>query len=114
MKKLFHCSSFHFNLNVGDSVVLHPGTQCAQGRGVYFSEGEPDERASDSCYEAGESRTIFVLDVEASTSRGWWRSKPSMDKRKGRPPTWHSGGADILVCVTGVHGKTVYGTATRV
>ena len=62
------------NLKVGES----PGTHV----GVYFSEGTPDVRASDS-----------VFRVRIDTDRSWWRSKGGKDAKKGRPRTWHSNGA---------------------
>lgn len=114
IRKFYHCSSHDFAAKVGDTIILHPGKQNAQGVGVYFSEGVADERASDSCYENGGSKTVFILDVEASCSGPWWSSKNSRDKKKNRPKTWHSNGANVKVTVTRVDGKFVYGHGERV
>ena len=110
MKRLLcHCSSHPFNAKEGDEIVLIPGKQNAQGKGVYLSEGEPDERASDSCYEAGGARTVFFL--EAETNKQWWKSKGSTDVKKSRPRTWHTNGHDLVVTVHKVDGKNIYGSA---
>ena len=110
MKRLLcHCSSYPFNVKEGDEIILIPGIQNAQGVGVYLSEGTPDERASDSCYEAGGSKTVFFL--EAETNKQWWKSKGSTDVRKGRPRTWHTNGHNLVVTVHKVDGKNVYGSA---
>jgi len=110
MKRLLcHCSSFAFNTKEGEEIVLFPGKQNAQGKGVYLSEGEPDERASDSCYEAGGARTVFFLETE--TNKQWWKSKGSTDAKKSRPRTWHTNGHNLVVTVHKVDGKNVYGSA---
>lgn len=110
MKRLLcHCSSFAFNVKEGEEITLFPGKQNAQGKGVYLSEGEPDERASDSCYEAGGARTVFFLETE--TSKAWWKSKGSADAKKSRPRTWHTNGHDLVVTVHKVDGKNIYGSA---
>ena len=110
MKRLLcHCSSHPFNAKEGDEIILIPGRQNAQGVGVYLSEDVPDERASDSCYEAGGSKTVFFL--EAETNKQWWKSKGSADVRKGRPRTWHTNGHDLIVTVHKVDGKNIYGSA---
>lgn len=106
MVKLFHCSSHLFSLQVGEKVTLFPGTQNAQGIGVYFSESQPDLRASDSCYLHGH-KTTFIVHVEPPFNL-WYRSKRSMDKRSGRPRTWHSSGRSVTLVVLEILPENTY------
>ena len=98
IRTLYHASSFRgfANLNVGDVVELRPGTQCAQGAGVYFSEGTPDVRASDSVAMDG---LACIFQVIIDTDRTWWKSKGGKDAKKGRPRTWHSNGSRVRLVV---------------
>ena len=110
MIKLYHATSFPFNPKEGEEIILYPGTQNAQGIGVYFSEGEPDVRASDSVHLNGLA-FIFVVDFDKSERKSdlWYRSKRSNDKRKGRPRTWHSKGRPVKITVNSVDGIFIYG-----
>ena len=113
VRTLIHASSHPFR---GDeaAITLRPGTQGAQGAGVYLSEGEADIRASDSCVLNG-LRCVFVL--ECDTNKEWYRSKNSADRKKGRPKTWHTNGANLRVTVTDSVNKDgvtfIYGKGER-
>jgi hypothetical protein len=47
MAALFHVSGWQdlSELSVGESFILNPGRQCAEGLGVYFAEGSARVRA---------------------------------------------------------------------
>ena len=100
-RTLFHATSFggFSNLQPGDEVTLVPGKQNAQGVGVYFSEGEPDVRASDSVFEGG---LVAIFKVEICTDRSWYKSKGGMDRVKSRPKTWHSNNKDVRLSILSV------------
>ena len=89
----------------GQEITLRPGTQNAQGLGVYFSEGRPDARAADSVRLAGLSCILCLEGV--NSHKGWYRSKPSNDKKKGRPRTWHSMGNAVKAEVLANDGSIV-------
>jgi len=106
-KVLYHASAWPRlrHAQPGQTITLRPGAQNAQGLGVYFSEGRPDVRAADSVRLAGLS---CVLRLEGVNShKGWYRSKPSNDKKKGRPRTWHSMGKAVKAEVLANDGNTV-------
>lgn len=114
MRRLCHASAHEFRAQVGQEIVLRPGTQNAQGVGVYFAEGVPDVRASDSC-EAHGVKTIFHVDFQCATRNSdWFQSKGCRDRAKSRPRTWHSNGRQVRIVVTAVDGIHVYGVGERV
>lgn len=109
IRTLCHASAHDFSPAVGDVIILRPGKQNAQGIGVYFSEGAPDVRASDSCLLAGGVKTQFWVEVEATRTGVWWYSKGCRDKAKGRPKTWHSNGRCVKITIDAIDGINVYG-----
>lgn len=84
----------------GDQLTLVPGTQCAEGVGVYFAEGAPRVEAADAVHVTGQLAAVVVL--EAATAEGWWRTKPGRARKYGRPRTWHSKGKSISLTVRSV------------
>lgn len=108
---LYHASAHDWgSLREGDTVTLIPGSQNAQGVGVYFSSGEPDVRASDSVHARGLSALFKVRFAGAhSARRNWYVSKGARDRKKGRPQTWHSQGKGVLVTIIKASGSEVEG-----
>ena len=89
MTRLYHVSRLSW---AGENkITLVPGTQCAEGMGVYFSEGEPRLSAAEGARHGAGG--IFCLDVEVSA--GWWRSKRCNCRR--RPRTWRTEGTNITL-----------------
>lgn len=88
MPTLFHVSGWDAlqSASVGTSFVLRPGTQCAEGVGVYFSEGLPRLSAAEGAH--GKPRAIIT--IEPVSVSGWWQSKGAKAKKFGKPRTWHS------------------------
>jgi hypothetical protein len=87
--RLFHISCLKW---AGETeITLVPGTQCAEGKGVYFSEGEPRFSAAEGARQG--AGAIFCLDVEGSA--GWWRSKRC--NCRNRPRTWRTEGVPITL-----------------
>jgi hypothetical protein len=118
IRTFYHCSSFRFSESEGEQIVLIPGAQSAQGKGVYLSESAPDSRAADSVKLNG-LKTVFILSVDAAKNKSeWFWSKGGNDRKKERPKTWHTKGACLAVDVikkTADNGiVTIYGTARRV
>jgi hypothetical protein len=113
-RTLFHSSSHLFGEAAQGAVItLNPGTQNAQGSGVYCSLGSPDVRASDSVYAHG-LKTMFVLTV-ADSKKYWYQSKGCRDRKKSRPQTWHTKGASLQVIVEAVSTVTdSFGTYLKV
>lgn len=97
-RNLFHATSFQGfkSLEIGAVVTLRPGSQNAQGLGVYFSESSPDIRASDSVHYDG---LAAIFDVSIETNKTWYSSKNCRDRAKGRPKTWHSTGRKVQLSV---------------
>lgn len=92
---LYHVSSLHWS---GETeITLRPGSQGAEGAGVYFSEGEPRFSAAEGSRQG--IGAIFM--IRPVSSKGWWRSKGSAFKKHGRPRTWHTLGTSITL--TGLH-----------
>lgn len=87
---LYHVSSLRWGGE--DTLTLVPGVQCAEGRGVYFSEDEPRFSAAEGTQQAG-AGAIFLISV--SSPQGWWRSKRCNCRR--RPRTWHTAGENIII-----------------
>lgn len=107
-RTLFHATAQHFDVRVGTEITLHPGKQNAQGVGVYFSQGEPDVRASDSVWENGLAWVFQVtFKGESSLGKNWWRSKGCRDRAKNRPKTFHSQGRNVRLVVEKVIGNSV-------
>lgn len=108
MTHLYHASSWEAlaSLNKDDTFTLIPGSQCAEGQGVYFSEGAERVSASDSVYSSGTHSATVVLEVCCAT--GWWRSKKSALKKKGRTRTWHSSSKSIECRVARREGHLLY------
>jgi len=79
-----------------NSITLVPGTQCAEGTGVYFAEGQPRITAAEGARRAGYG-AVFCLEV--TSPQGWWRSKKC--NCCNRPRTWHTAGRSITL--TGLH-----------
>jgi len=106
-KVLYHASAWAGlrDAQPGQEITLRPGHQCAQGLGVYFSEGQPDVRAADSVRLAGLSCILCLEGV--NSHKGWYRSKPSNDRKKGRPRTWHSMGKAVKAEVLANDGNVV-------
>ena len=90
---LFHVSGWSSlsDLSPGVSFVLKPGTQNAEGIGVYFSEGEPRPTAAEGSRDSQKHYIKIVVD----NSRGWWRTSPGNVKKFNRPRTWHTDGKSI-------------------
>ena len=104
--KLFHVSS-HPNLkgaSKGDIVDLSPGPQGAEGGGVYFSEGIPRTTAAEGAAKHGQTGVVVI---EATTPKGWWRTKSSVCRKFGRPRTWHTSGKSIRLRVKARIGDCV-------
>lgn len=93
-KNLFHVSSWAEleTKETGDSFTLKIGTQCAEGKGVYFSEKSPRYTAAEGAYLNGIA-AVIVINPEKST--GWWRTKSSVCKKHNRPRTWHSDNKNV-------------------
>lgn len=85
----------------GTEFTLRPGTQCAEGLGVYFSETAPRVSAAEGC--CNNPTAIIVIEVESSV--GWWRTKPGIARKFGRPITWHTDGKSVTCKVEAVEGE---------
>ena len=92
-KTLFHISGWSrlARMEQGDVFTLTPGVQCAEGVGVYFSEGTPRSSAAEG---ARNGRTA-VVKITTTAANGWWRSKNSVVRKFNRPRTWHTNGKGI-------------------
>ena len=100
--RIYHVSGWGLlaSLRAGDAFELVPGSQHAEGPGVYFSEGVPRLTAAEGA--AGRPTAIVEIDLDAasvSAAAGWWRSKASVARKRGRPLTWHSAGARVACVV---------------
>lgn len=80
--KLYHVSSIG---DFSDTVILKPGTQNAEGLGVYFSE-EIRLTAAEGSRRLGRG---IIFSIVATNSEGWWRSKGAK-KRFNKARTWHT------------------------
>ena len=104
MTKLYHISGWkEIDLKIGYSFILRPGPQCAEGKGVYFSENTPRLSAA----EGAKKGVSAIIEITAETKKGWWRSKSSVTKKYGRPRTWHSAGKNIFCTIENVQGKNI-------
>lgn len=91
--KIYHVSTWSAlsQAKPGDTFILKPGTQNAEGAGVYFSETE-SVRAADSVYN-GNAHTVTVV-IESGPARDWFRSKKA-NLKGDRARTWHSRGKSL-------------------
>ncbi len=84
---LFHITSWT-GVIAGDTFVLRPGPQGAEGQGVYWSEDHPRPTAAEGA--TGPDRfTIIAVEYPAT---GWWRTKAGIARKHNRPITRHSQG----------------------
>ena len=92
--KLFHISSHPKlkNIKKGDTFKLKPGSQGAEGFGVYFSEVKPRPKAAEG---ANRTEKTGIIQIEPESSKGWWKSKGFKTRKFGKPRTWHSDGKNI-------------------
>ena len=95
-KKLYHVSAWSGleHMAMGDTFVLKPGQQKAEGLGVYFSEKEPRINAADGVQRLGGYKSAIVV-IEVRSPKNWWRSKNATVNKNGRSRTWHSSGKNI-------------------
>lgn len=93
-RELFHVSGWDElgDKKVGDSFVLHPGQQGAEGKGVYFSESKPRFSAAEG---AKKSEQQVVVVIRSESPQGWWRTKSMHARKHDRPKTWHTAGKYI-------------------
>lgn len=97
MATLVHVSGWTAlaGLTVGAAFTLVPGSQCAEGVGVYFAEGAARVSAAEGC----KGQPTAIVELEASSSVGWWRTKAGIAKKFGRPVTWHTSGKSVTCAV---------------
>lgn len=97
---LYHFSTHPALLHIrpGDTFTLHPGRNCAEGRGVYFAE-EPRRAAADAL-EQGGTETGCVVIPRPQSAAGWWRTKKGLARKFNRPVTWHTAGRSLTLTVT--------------
>ena len=96
-QKLYHVTGWDEvkTLEPGDALTLKPGTQNAQGEGVYFSENLPRYTAA----EGAKGNPKAVVEIVAENTEGWYRSKEAFAKKYNKPRTWHTKGKDIRLIV---------------
>ena len=111
MAVLYHVSGWQALAasEVGSSFVLHPGTQCAEGVGVYFSEGAPRLSAA----EGAKGCPSAIIAIEANESHGWWQSKGGKAQKFGKPRTWHSEKKSIFATVQQMETISIEGRLCR-
>jgi hypothetical protein len=99
--KLFHVSGWDYlkEVSVGDCFTLKSGTQCAEGIGVYFSEGTPRFSAAEGAHN--DIIATIVIDAELSDA-SWYRSKSFKARKPGKPRTWHTNGKNVLCIVKNI------------
>jgi len=91
---LYHLSNWAdlASAQVGSTFTLRPGSQCAEGPGVYFSEGTPRLTAA----EGAKGRPVAAIRIEACLNdASWWRSKGGKAKKFAKARTWHTNGASL-------------------
>lgn len=91
---IYHISSWDLlsSLEEGDTFTLKPGTQNAEGIGVYFSQGEVRPTAAEGAHLRGISA---VVEISPENSSSFWRTKSSIARKRGRPRTWHTQGKSV-------------------
>lgn len=85
---------------VGSEFTLRPGTQCAEGVGVYFAEGQPRFSAAEGT--GGHPTAVICLDAGEGDAAGWWQSKAAKARKFGKPRTWHSDGKSLRCIVQAI------------
>lgn len=105
MSILFHLSGWDklATIQKGETFTLRPGTQNAEGVGVYFSEGEPRLSAAEGCHGS----PVALIVIEAAEDNGWWQSKAAKAKKFGKPRTWHSDKKHVQCCIESI-GETLF------
>jgi len=84
--------------NPGDSFILKPGMQGAEGIGVYFSEGTPVKSSTAEGIARIGGQT-GIIRIEVKSPSGWWRSKGAKSRKFGKPRTWHSDGKSLKLTI---------------
>ena len=96
------------NATVGTEFTLKPGRHCAEGVGVYFSEGHP---VVETTAEGTRNNPITgIVVIEPDTPSNWWRSKSAKSKKFGKPRTWHTAGKSMVLKVGAIDGKFIHCT----
>jgi len=62
---------------------------------VYFSEGHYRLTAAEGARGVPQA----IVEIEAPSTRGWWRTKASIARKFGRPVTWHTDGKALSAIV---------------
>lgn len=89
---------------------MKPGSQHAEGPGVYFSQDVPVKvTTAEGTSQSGASA---VIETEASSPSGWWRTKPNLARKFNRPITWHTDGKNLSCEVQSVGSVSVGGTGS--
>jgi hypothetical protein len=106
MPLLYHVSSHPtlVGIQVGDTFILEPGPQHAEGPGVYFSEAFPRLTAAEGANRRGRTG---VVQIRADSAQGWWRTKNAAVRRFKRPRTWHTDGKSLRLEVIGCDGDLI-------
>jgi hypothetical protein len=94
MATLYHVSGWSdlSMMSVGESFILNPGRQCAEGLGVYFAEGASRVSAAEGC----QGNPQAIVEIEAFDNAGWWQSKAAKARKFGKPRTWHSDSKSVI------------------
>ena len=112
MPKLYHITGWRdlAKKDPGDTFTLKPGQQHAEGPGVYFSQDVPVKVTT--AEGTAQSGAAAVVETEASSAAGWWRTKPSIARKFNRPITWHTDGKSLSCEVQDVGEIPVTGSGT--
>jgi len=104
---LYHISGWQSlaSAESNQECILKPGTQCAEGIGVYFSEDAPRLSAA----EGAQGRPSAIIAIEVHDNSGWWQSKGGKAKKFGKPRTWHSSGKSVCCRVAATETITLDG-----
>ena len=97
---LYHVTSYA-DVLTEDSFILRPGTQNAEGVGVYFSESQPRLTAAEGAQRLG---ITAIICIHADDDDGWWQSKGAKAKKFGKPRTWHTANKSLR-CVVVQRGE---------
>jgi len=95
---LYHVTGWEgpAELRVGESFILNPGRQNAQGEGVYFSEEQPRFSAA----EGTNGNPQAVIHIKGGLkSEGWYRSKAAFSEKYRYPRTRHTKGQSIKLTI---------------
>lgn len=98
MVRLYHVSGAFLDVSTGDTIILRPGPQGAEGVGVYWAEGQPRPSAA----EGAKGKPTIVFAINVSDSEGWWVTKAWRARKFGKPRTWHTNCKDIKLTVRSV------------